>query len=1538
MPINIAGLRADPEFAQMDYTAQRDTMRRVLLRNIQEDAQAQSLSTMEQQEIAERASASYVPVLKAAKSAELSDADRARFGQSLAPTTDPNDETKYVLWLAERARSGDAKAYQAGTNWYLGKRLVNETLVGKALMAGKDAFEFIAQGDRDWDLGFDRDTTEKLGRYVLAQQPGGEQTASLVNVAAGASGFAELVALNMVFVGSLAAPGLVTKGLFASAKAGALKAAPGLAYGASKAFASYGVEALGSAGVDVLRSLPELIAQGQLQGAKGFWKGTSETFGEGIAYDVLFNVMQDVVRAGLLPLGKIFFGKRFDLASPETIQQLQKAVNANSDPEQLKTLMSAVVDNRFTKDMLGQLDPDFADSLVATAGNLRRLEAMKIDKWDSDEFLTLYGKATGYDVEPLKQGYLIKRSGNTITSSASRPDAFSWLGANAKTTIDMDDLARGYRGQTGSSVVAKIQGRLDPNKLSDDTLLGMSVALRDGKTDTKTVQVAMQNLIRRTDSTVPKATIDGIKVSRVSEQSFRKRVTNVPAMLSGHPNTLLVPDTMADPTTREAFLGYMTEFGRTKAPGFRNVEIEYAERSAVSPQGLSAAASRLPEGTMLQEGQAWRLAYRSADGSLVQRTVQSNEEGARVLGEALTREGLLSEPEIHDAVLKDSGVFVGPETGEFGSVYVARDIKGGEIARSESLVGVFEQRPELWPRLPERLGPDLYYLGGGNRFEMQRTIATGPYSDLQRVMNSFGRSEVPAQWRTIEMNADKKVRIRSSKNDPARAQYAVQIDGLGFQTKFGSLKKAQEFVDAEIGGWNGVRKIANTRGYDMQTGPSNEILIRAVDGQGTFIAKNLDEASEFLRKAPVAESHKNLIMALDDELDEVLVRSAQGALENDTTAFARTAISSLEAQLTALDSTTIASTLNNLVSPAYSQLERLGKKYGMPDIPVLARQLSARTRTMAAQTLNSTRVIRAITSPGGKLIDQNTSEVLGRILSEGPQGWDAAAKKLGFELKPEHTTVLNATKLYYERLGSVFGIDAWRYLSDYAPKLRAAVENYRASGEFEKMTMHQLMSRQFGSNWRNVPELKFFAQHTRLDNFLDATRNRMGIVDQMVHYTEEGYSEQYLGGFQQQLADWYKKLSKVPMQSSDRERIVSFYETALGGAKGDYLARDIAETSIALSTKLSEGVKALKGVFPKAFAKQIDKLAENIVTTDIPGKLSAMVTHATLGFRPFRAISNLFQYMNTFSVFGHDAISDIVDLTDKRVQQMFRQGIIQEKVFASSAKGIGESNKLLEFGLKPQQQSEYLTRAWTAEAAEKSFNRAFERLSGGALNWDQFVKESKLSLLDQSGIDKVLELVKAGNPEAGRTLFQTESVRILMFDYAKENYPLAFKGVVGKAFGKFGIFPVGQVDLYRRILGTGDASDRIMRTIRVVGSSLVVYNAFRQVGIDYSGFLWNDAFSFSGGPMFQAGQDLMKIGSSGPEGSMARRDLARSFLPGIDSDGNLTVPRLVVPGALEINALIKAGRLLSDDPYKAALTAMGATTSKDWLRGGLKIW
>ena len=1541
MKVDLAKLRADPRFAELDYADQLALTQRALYDNMRADPLSAALDDEGLVSVSSAAARTYAPVLRSKENVVLTDEDRARFAAGLQAGSEPNDATKYVLYLAEQNRAGNAEAIRRSGDWVRSQTLVRESWIGKIAALGADAYEAIQSGDRELQLGFDPEASERMRDYLVASmgQEAGSRVSSQASALGGLANFGENALLNGIFVGSLAAPGLLTKGLFGAARQAVATAAPGLAHAGAKFIASYGIEALGSAGIDVLRSLPEIVQAGQLSGSRAFWEKTAKTFGEGIAFDVLFNVASDVVRAGLKPVAKVFFGRRFDLAEPEQIRALQDAVTRAGNTEETTRLISKVVDGSLVESDIRNLDPDVQEALLSSAARVKNYSQLRYDRFDSDDFLVLQGKASGYDVEPVKSGYVFKRDGQVVGSSASRPDAFSWLGANVKETIGMDDLIAPYRGQEGARAVVSLRGKVDAGKLSDDTILGMTVATRDGLSDAKTSRLALQTLLQRSKPDIEESVLRGIKTTTVSEASFRTRVANLPKLLKDAPDRLVVPKTFSSDSTREAFLDYLTKFGRQFDPNFRNVGLEYSTKSTLTPQGLSAAASRLPGGRMLQEGETFRLSWEGPDGQVVSRVAQSPDEASRILGRAFVENGVLSESEIFHSVYRESGVALERETSEFGvSQVVGRGADGKVFVRGPDIESIFVQRPSLWPRLPEALGPDLYYLGG-DKFELRRTVASGPYRELISVMDNFGASKVPASWKVIDQTAGGKVRMRAPASSRVTSSFAVEVDGLGFQTEFTTLKKAKEFMGSEFESFESVRRVAEIKGYELIAGPKQTILIRAVDGTAQGVASNLDEARRFLSTTPMSAAQKRLFTAIDPEIDDKIVHDVQERLEKmvETTDL-KAPEKTLSSYQGSYGFDTVKNAIDARIAPSLSALERMAKRTGLPELTENPRKVAASIRAMGAANLKSERVIRAITSPNGKMISKEVNEVLGRILEAGPENWDTAAKGLGLELTAQHRAVLNATRSYYSRMSSIFGIDSWRYLTEYAPKIRTAIEQVKDSGDLTVTTKGQLLTRVFGAQWRSIPEVRFFAEHARLDNFLDATRNQRGLIEQMTFYSEQGYHELYLGSVQKKMSSWLREVDKSNLETSVKQRVFEYYYDVFGGGVNDPLARTVEDVSLALTSKMSEGMKAIGGAFPKPVREAFERAAERIVTPDLPGKASAMVTHATLGFRPFRGISNLFQYMNTYSVFGDDAVRAMTEVTDEQVEALFRKGIIQEKVFATSAEGVTARSRLLEAGLKPQQQSEYLTRAWTAEAAGRSFDAALVRLANGTIDADGFVRESRVNLLDPNGVNNVLTLLRSGQTDAAKTAFQADTVRILMFDYAKENYPLLFKGVVGRAFGKFGIFPAGQIDLYRRILESGPLADKVLRATRMIASSVLVYNAFRSIGVDYSGFLWNDAFSFSGGPMFQMGADLLHVADKGPEGQMARRDLSRSFLPGFDSDGNFTVPRLVVPGALEINALIKSANMANESPYRAMLTALGATTSKNWTGGGLNTW
>ena len=154
-----------------------------------------------------------------------------------------------------------------------------------------------------------------------------------------------------------------------------------------------------------------------------------------------------------------------------------------------------------------------------------------------------------------------------------------------------------------------------------------------------------------------------------------------------------------------------------------------------------------------------------------------------------------------------------------------------------------------------------------------------------------------------------------------------------------------------------------------------------------------------------------------------------------------------------------------------------------------------------------------------------------------------------------------------------------------------------------------------------------------------------------------------------------------------------------------------------------------------------------------------------------------------------------------------------------------------------------------------------------------------------------------------------------MFDYAKENMPGAFQGTLGRLYGKFGTYKVGQVDLYRRLWNTRHSAQGWQRITRLFAASYLTYNAFQAVGIDYDGFKLQDPLTLTGGPGFQEFMDTITATGEGPEANMARKNLAQSV-------------GLTIPGFYEIRGLGRAYQAMLDGKGREALlNAMSAPVS-----------
>ena len=729
------------------------------------------------------------------------------------------------------------------------------------------------------------------------------------------------------------------------------------------------------------------------------------------------------------------------------------------------------------------------------------------------------------------------------------------------------------------------------------------------------------------------------------------------------------------------------------------------------------------------------------------------------------------------------------------------------------------------------------------------------------------------------------------------------------------MTKAKSFLDKDVDQLATVEQIANAKGYRVDPTPAG--LLQVTDASGnTFIAKSKDELDALMKAAPDPSYQQNLVTMFGDEIDDEIAAKATKALQGDTSRKAYDFVN--EAKRTPMREWDAYA--GSFILPMKSSMEKVARLVGDRKIFDIVRESDVTRRQMFGTARKvETYLDRAMRIDGKELTRSQASQLM--KLMEIPEGkWAEAAEKLGFELSSEHYRILNQTRAVLNFYGKRFGVDMDAMLQDYAPKIRAfyldMVKNPDSRKRYASFTKEAIIKHLFTGRPDALQAMDFFAKHTRLEAFLTAADNK-NIVSATQFYIEHGLRELYMAPYIDEAEKWLSGVrGRVDINEADMAVIVSYFES-LTGHTADPTRAILANRSLAASSALANNIRKLKVVGGKNFADAIDSIADSVITTDIPSKLQSGITYATLGARPIRALQNMMQYTNTMAIFGpyaDDAVKILAqDKDNAYIKELFAKGLLNERIFASGAETVGVGKGLLERSLRGQQNVEYMTRAWTAKAAELAFDENFKLLAAGQIDFKRFVRLTNMDFMSDAVIDTIGDFIAKGNPNAARDVFQETAIRTLMFDYSKENYPRMFRGVMGRMFGKFGTYPVGMIDMYKNMLGRGDWGTRAVRATRLIGLTTAVYEAFRIAGIDYSGFLAYDPFTFAGGPLYQTAQDMLNARDTGPEGAMARRNLARSW-------------RLAVPFSTQAGKMIQAAESLSGGELHKALVEFSSST------------
>lgn len=1525
--MTLAELYANPTFASATYEQQQALKKAVYKESISIDPRVQRLAPG-QQRLLYNALMNDAPVIEGLGGISLTPEDRTLFEQGSAPIGE-TAEYKRAAWLKERAQAGDKDAFNKINFWVTSRRVANETMIGQLALGTKDTIEQMLGDGPTMEVARQEKNLSKVSSWLIRDLTPGQQQdiKASASAASTVAGFTELVALNTIFVGSIGAPGMLTKGIFGAVEKLGANATGSTVRALGKVVLPMAIEGIGSGLVDVMRTLPQAAATGKLVGNKETFEHLATTFGEGVAWDMVANAGFTALRYAIRPFFKTM--QHLDLTDEKAVKEFITSAEGLKS-EKIHQFMNDFMDGPDAKEIIDQMDAPSKAAYYKGKIHERTIRNVLPTNMNTPEGLKFYAKAGLHDVDITKDGLItLSRFGDEVATFTKIPEAISYISeytrkASMESVVD-EIVTSAQRGATKNLQILRTKiGDLPDTPLSNKFMLDSLLPSSTGKvSDTNALFVAKKFL---GDLGIKDAKI---AVEVVPAQKFFKPSTG--EAFKKYTKKITVPDSISNAVEAEAFYKHfgtqVDNLAKVRLPDGTAAQKNFLSdvsqywtslketkfgNMGLNPLSLDAAAARFG-GKISKLGDEIQVSIAGNAPQKFANIQDANRGLARMAMDA----GLVDESYMREA-LEGNGrklkFEVDPETNV--SMYTVRRADGTIEQKGLKLADLTNSNEELLPKLPELLAPKITFLSDTNQVAFTSTYAAGSQKEMVQMLDGFKNYKSmfgSEKGVLLETNLDgSKIVLKGS------TAIELEIPNLGFRQSFPSAASAKKFLLKDSKNLDTIEQIANAKGFRLDPSPNGQIIARNLDGE-TFIVKSREELQKVLKATPDPSYQQDLVRAFSSGIDADLSAKASEKLKVDPSSVAYDPIK--ERRIPKNKREALAATTEKMsayegswFAPMRSTLEKIGKLTGRHDIPLKARQYEVNKRLVSVQSRKAETMFDQIFRINGKPVNKAQAAELGKLAEVGEEAWGKVAASLGFELTTEHVRILKQYHSAMNFFGQKFGIDMVGMLQDYAPKIRDYVKQIRndpaSRAQFTLLQKKEIIRELFSGRPEALKTASFFAENTRLDAFLSIADNK-NIVASTRFYVEHGLRQQYLSPYIEHTRTWLKELGSDPrVGEADLSLLNSYYKAISGEGQSD-AERVIAERSLAATTAIAENIRKLKVISSPNFAKALDDFADSFPTTNIAAKIENLITYSTLGFRPIRGITNMMQYslnvLPIFGSYGDDAVKALHgDELTKYLKELFDRGILNEHILSAGGENPQVLKGILEKSLRMQQNTEYLTRAWTAKAAEMAFDENFVKLANGTIDFKRFVRLSNMSFLSDDAIKTVEKHILDGNPQAARDLFATDTVRTLMFDYSKENYPTLFKGVLGKAFGKFGVYPVGMIDLFRRITTSGDMGERVGRSLRLMGTSVAIYEAFKAVGLDYNGFLFTDPFTFSGGPLYQQTQNLLNSRDTGPKGALARKELAKSW-------------RLLVPFSLQAESMAKAIESGNDENLHAAL-------------------
>lgn len=828
-------------------------------------------------------------------------------------------------------------------------------------------------------------------------------------------------------------------------------------------------------------------------------------------------------------------------------------------------------------------------------------------------------------------------------------------------------------------------------------------------------------------------------------------------------------------------------------------------------------------------------------------------------------------------------------------------LKGG-AGKSSRMTKTFEnvddllkQYPEFTPQIPIQAAPDINIISsGGQKFSVETNVVRGDRKQIAEFMNNFGDTQLAKKEIVLKFGKD-----GVAKFNKFTRKYRVELPDIGVQRVFDNLDDAKSWVNKGIKNFEDLDMAARYKGVKVDTSKTGFVVY---DGKDKFFAESLSKAKDIVKRLPQPDWVGKELSGLDPDMVNNLSRQFREFVD-DQPAFQESIHEAAEKLRKYAEksgnTTSWVSNMQAWIAPTDINIRKIANELGRPDYLDAFNQMERARKSMEGGISSFHRLYeRSIPK-----LDMAERERLGRLLNDGVEeaDWRKVYQERHGVAMPEKS-VLALTRIR-DMLGrskddglfAVFGIDGWKFLNEYFPRIKQEFSHIKgeglaaSAGEAIRMKM----------GWNKLPpEVSFFFDQTRTDDLLHFTAIN-DINEVMRMYVRKGFQKVHM---KPAVSNMRKLLSAGDLPNDAFNRLKVYSDQVMN------MHTTVTDQALKEATK-----KLTWDVYHKLAEIGLIKNPDKKVTDDIIGLMNQFTISATMAYRAWMPIRNLHQPLITIgSRFGTDVVFEAQKRAVRNAQDIVprlkSRGVIPDKAPIMELVGDNFMTKFNHVGMKLYQDADAFNRAVADQVAEALMGDAAERFTKGWIDEKQFIRLSMLDRIDVNGRKEILETLQKGDFLTAQDIFSQKIIDETQFPYKAGTNPLMFDGTLGRLFGGFGHYPIYFVSNLARAAKNAPLGEKILTGGRFLATMWAMKKAWEVVGVDARNFTWYESFRFDGGPYYHLlNTALGATDASTYEGNQARTQLMRD------------VPRLFIPGFAAGNSAVKGLKALGNGDTLSAV-------------------